>query len=64
MDGDLRARHGRGDEGKAAKRGSAGGFAVSGRALEVRPQDKDDSSAEERQQQHEAEIVFCPVHVK
>jgi hypothetical protein len=32
-------------------------------ALEVRPQDKDERTAEERQQQHEAEIVFCPVHV-
>jgi hypothetical protein len=47
-----------GDEGKGVRRGGAGGFAVCG----VRPQDKDDSTAEERHQQREAEIVFCPVH--
>jgi hypothetical protein len=52
-----------GDKAKPLSVGSAGGFAVSGQALEVRPQNKDDSAAEERQQQREAEIVFCPVHV-
>jgi hypothetical protein len=32
-------------------------------ALEVRPHDENDNSRAQRQQQHKAEIVFCPVHV-